>query len=1202
MKINLRAIHLIICLCMTLVSATAQKFYNLTSQEVKVDSVMPVFAHTESLPAAYRDSVYTFEIAYPEFADMPSADIAAYRRLTSALPPALPKVESYVSFDRKQPMLHAELCPIVMRSGKFQVLASFMLRRVARAKTADVASRIARINSPLSASALTEVDPSTVAPADRYVKKSVLRSGKWAKIRVPSSGIYQLTDAVVRQAGFSNPDKVKIYGYGGNLQNEMLNAADLISCDDLSELPTYKTADGRRLFYGRGPVSWSDDTESQIRIRTPYSDYGYYFLTEGSTAPTFYADSAQFVGTIPKADLCHDLYEIDDYAYAQLGRNLYGSKLLSSGDSLVVEFDSSLRSAYSSSSLTVGIASDVAAQVSVTHNGYTFPSPVSILSSASGYIKAQSQTVTFSQLQTRSSSGRERIVLRVKSGATRLDYVSLSWASPQDIPALSTTAFSAPEYVYNITNQNHHADKQADMVIIIPTSQKLLAQAQRIKQMHEERDGMRVNIVPADELYNEFSSGTPDASAYRHYLKMLYDRASSEADQPKYLLLLGGSVWDNRLKTSVCRGFNADDYLLAFESENSFDLTNSYVDDGFYATLDDGEGAYPLYRDKVDVAVGRMPVLTDTDAKAMVDKLLSYVDNANRDSWLNTIFFMGDDGDNNIHMKDANAVADQVIDTNPGFYVKKVMWDAYNMESTATGNSYPDIERAIKKQQSQGALIMDYVGHGSEWQFSHENVLRIADFQNFSNTNLPLWLTIGCDFMPFDRLSDNIGMKAVLNPNGGAVALIGSTRTVFSNYNAYLHKALMRHLLSYDDNGKPLAVGEALRLAKNSANTERYANNSLQFSLLGDPAMRLNMPTAKIVIDSICGVAIEESATLPKMKAGALVKVTGHVEEAEEFNGNLSLNVRDSRETIVCRLNQPNEASTPCTFTDRTKTIYSGRNRIADGKFSVEFAVPKDINYSDETGLITAWAVSDDHTVMAQGYSESFTVGESQIAVNDSIGPSLYCYLNSPSFQNGGTVNSTPYFVAEITDRDGINASGSGIGHDMQLCIDGRADMTFSLNDNFQFDFGSYTSGYTYYSMPQLDEGWHTLRFRAWDIQNNVNTSELRFCVVKSQKPSFSISCTKNPARESTTFVIAHDRLGANLDVTVEVYDLSGRRLWSHSESGVGNGSTYTVTWNLTTDGGVQLDSGIYLYRVKLGADNATKTSKAKKLIIAGNK
>ena len=252
MKINLRAIYIIMCLCMTSVSAMAQKFYNLTSQEVKVDSVLPLFAHTESLPAAYRDSTYTFEIVYPEFVDMPSADIVAYSRLATALPPALPQVRSYVSFDRKQPMLHAEFCPVVMRNGKYQVLASFMLRRVAQAKAASITTRLAQINSPLQSSRLAE----NVAPADRYAKKSVLRSGKWAKIRVPSSGIYQLTDAVVRKAGFSNLAKVKVYGYGGNLQNEVLNADDLISCDDLRELPTYNTADGRRLFYGRGPVSW----------------------------------------------------------------------------------------------------------------------------------------------------------------------------------------------------------------------------------------------------------------------------------------------------------------------------------------------------------------------------------------------------------------------------------------------------------------------------------------------------------------------------------------------------------------------------------------------------------------------------------------------------------------------------------------------------------------------------------------------------------------------------------------------------------------------------------------------------------------------------------------------------------------------------------------------------------------------------------
>ena len=88
---------------------------------------------------------------------------------------------------------------------------------------------------------------------------------------------------------------------------------------------------------------------------------------------------------------------------------------------------------------------------------------------------------------------------------------------------------------------------------------------------------------------------------------------------------------------------------------------------------------------------------------------------------------------------------------------------------------------------------MSYVGHGSEWQFSHENVLHISDFSTFKNTNLPMWLTIGCDFGPFDRLSDNIGMNAVLNQQGGAVAILTSARTVYSDRNAKLHSAYMRH-------------------------------------------------------------------------------------------------------------------------------------------------------------------------------------------------------------------------------------------------------------------------------------------------------------------------------------------------------------------------------------------------------------------------
>ena len=627
------------------------------------------------------------------------------------------------------------------------------------------------------------------------------------------------------------------------------------------------------------------------------------------------------------------------------------------------------------------------------------------------------------------------------------------------------------------------------------------------------------------------------------------------------------------------------------------------MDDGFSCMLDDGEGAKPLSVDKLDVAVGRFPVNTVEEAKVMIDKMMAYEANQNGGAWQNTIMVMGDDGDSNQHMEDANRVADQIISVHPGFYVKKVMWDSYTRETTASGNSYPEVTKLVKAQQEQGALIMNYAGHGSEIQISHEKVLRINDFKSFTNTNLPLWVTASCDIMPFDGVDETIGETAVLNEKGGAVAFYGTTRTVYASQNTRLNLAFMKHVLTYEDDGRPITIGEAQRRAKNMNSDSGFAKNSLQYSLFGDPAMRLNLPTAQVAIDSIAGVDVTDGKNA-HIKAGQVITVTGHIVDNDDFSGMVSLTVRDNLEKIVTRGNTASEKDYvgPFTYTDRTKKIFSGDNVVKDGRFQITFAVPKDINYSGETGLINAFAINDDRTVIANGYSENVVIGGSDIAANDSVGPSVYCYLNSPSFVNGGAVNPTPYFVAEINDKDGINVSGSGIGHDMLLIIDGKQTQTYTLNDNFSFDFGSYTSGTTYYVIPELAVGKHSLKFRVWDILNNVTTSELQFEVKKGVKPSFSVSCTDNPARDNTTFIIAHDRNGSDVSVTLEVFDMSGRLLLRRQESGASNGSLYTMNWNLDLDGGAKLQTGVYLYRVLLTADGATTTSKAKKLVVIGNK
>ena len=1187
-------------LVLALPAKAQQRFFNLTADEVKVDSVLPHFLYSIPLPENYQDSVYTVSVKYPEYMDMTVSDVANYNRISGAALPSQVPLSQNISVSRRKGYLVVSFCPLVFRNNKYQMLVSFMLDVKAKAVKNSVLRQ--RKNDKAYASA-----------ADIYAEHSLLASGKWAKIRVSSSGVYQLTDATVRQAGFSNINKVKIYGYGGNLQNEALYANDLARTDDLKEVPQCVVG-GKHLFYAKGPVSWTSNS-STVRRRNPYSDYGYYFITQSDEEPAT-VDSATFVSSFyPSPDDYHSLYEVDGYSWYNGGRNLFDPTPISVGGSQQVVITNTTGS--QKGRLTVNVSAGGNNQIRILLNGKELGTlNVPILQ----YCKAGQVGGTYSLDNLRIDAKDTVTIVNVSGETARLDYVSMAWEKAIPLPNLSGS-HPAATYVKNIANQDLHADGQADLVIIIPASRTLLKQAQRLKELHESHDGMRVNIVAADQLYNEFSSGTPDANAYRRYLRMLQDRAATEADMPKYLLLFGDCVWDNRMLTADCKRFDPDDYLLVYESENSFSETVCYAGDSWMGILAEGAGS-DARRELQDVGVGRFPVTTVAEAKIMVDKTINYSKNQNGGAWQNTIMFMGDDGNDNIHMKDVDSVANSVGRDYPNFLIKKVMWDAYTRESSATGNTYPEVSKIIRQQQANGALVMDYGGHGSATLISHESVLGLSDFSESRTSNLPLWVTAACDIMPFDGVTETIGESAVLNEKGGAVAFYGTARTVFTSANKYINHAFMKRVLSLQD-GKPIALGEAHRLAQNDVmlGTNRYptptredpnktspeqdnSENHLQYSLLGDPALSLNLPTAQVVVDEIDGVAVG-SGTMPTVKAGSVIKMKGHVAGVEGFNGVVTATVRDTQEEITCKLNNTSDdgAEEAFKYLDRTKTLYHGSDSIRNGQFELTFAVPKDINYADGQGMINLYALNTDKTIRANGSCDQFIVGGSAEAKNDSVGPSIYCYLNSPSFVDGGNVNSTPYFVAEIKDKDGINAAGSGIGHDLQLVIDGDMAKTYTLNNNFSYDFGTYTSGSTFYSIPELEEGPHRLQFRAWDIQNNSSTAVLHFNVVKGLRPQlFNIGVTNNPARTSTTFIISHDRMESNMDVVIELFDAAGRQMWRHAENGVSATGNYTVDWDLSVDGGRPLQTGVYLYRVKVSSEGSSYVSKTKKLIVISNR
>lgn len=1199
-------IFILLLLLASCFGANAQRFFNLASSQVEVDSVLPEFTYAIPLYDNYDDSLYTVSILYPEFIDMTRTDIANYERLSNEPLPEMPVVKQQIAVSRKKAMLETYFCPLVKRDGKYQILVSFMLKVEAKAKASATKGNetlakgygaMANINDALTTDNNSLAKNSSAA--EIYAANSILATGKWAKIRVPSSGVYQITESLIRKAGFSSLSKIKVYGYGGNLQAERLDGNTLKELDDLKEVATYDRGKSR-LFYARGPVSWSSPTATR-RTRNPYSDYGYYFITEttNSEEEPLKADSAAFISAFyPSNNDYHSIYEVDGYAWYHGGRNLYDSKAISSGSSQKVVLSKPANA--TSAQLSVNVSAGSSSSVEVLHNGASLGT-ITISVPAKYYAGNEAmKTYTISSQQ-----AKDTITIRNNgSPPVRLDFVSAAWDKPSPAPSLDGS-FPDAEYVYNITNQNHHADSAADMVIIIPTSQKLLKQANRLADFHRQHDGMRVNVVPADELFNEFSSGTPDANAYRRYMKMLYDRAETEADMPSHLLLFGDCVWDNRMLTQDCRNMSPDDYLLVFESENSFSETTCYADDGFYCLLDDGEGANLLTSDLPDIAVGRFPVTTEAEAKIMVDKTIGYVENKNAGSWQNTIVFMGDDGDANIHMHDVNEVADATISAHPEYLVRKIMWDAYPQETSASGHGYPAVTNLIKRLQSSGALTFDYGGHGRPDQVSHENVLRLTDFKAFSNKNLPLWVTATCDIMPYDGVEPTIGEAAVLNENGGAMAFFGTARTVFVPENKAINRAFMKYVLTYDSNGKPITIGEAQRLTKSYliTSSEDRSANKLQYQLLGDPAVALHLPTQKVVVDSINGISVNDTQKKATLQAGSIATISGHIEGNNDFTGLVSATVRDSRELITCNMNASAAADSAFTFYDYTKYLFNGSDSIKNGKFNLSFAVPMDINYSDKAGIMNFHAVSSDKQMLAHGYCTNFIVGGTATVDNDSIGPSIFCYLNSPSFVNGGNVNSTPYFVAQITDANGINSTGNGIGHDLQLIIDGDMAKTYTLNDNFVYDFGTYTSGTTYYQIPELSAGKHTLKFRAWDILNNSSTVSLDFNVVRGLTPKlFNVGVTKNPASTSTTFIINHNRMGTTMDVDIDVFDASGRLLWTRHESGVSTDGAYTSTWNLCTDSGQQLQTGVYLYRVRVACEGSSQASKANKLVVISNK
>lgn len=776
---------------------------------------------------------------------------------------------------------------------------------------------------------------------------------------------------------------------------------------------------------------------------------------------------------------------------------------------------------------------------------------------------------------------------------------STAWREEQLLAVNTAASYPTPVNCGQIGNQDLHALKDIDLVVLVPTNKKLITQAQRLADAHAQRDGMRCTVLPVNLIYNEFSAGTPDATAIRRFMKMLYDKADTEANRPKNLLLFGPGLWDNRMVTPSMRGRNPDDYLLTYQSDNSVHLQRSYVLEEYY-TLTDNNTTGDVLRWKPRIGVGRIPVHTASEAKTVVNKLLTYINNEQVGNWKNLICLLADDGNNNQHMQDADAVYKDLTAKFPDYRVRRIYWDTYTRVNSSTGAAYPAATADINRQMQEGALVMNYTGHGAAYCLSHEMVLISNDFARWNSPRLPLWITAACDVSPFDMDEENLGEKALLNPRGAAMSLLTTTRTVQAGPNRELVRRFNCNILDTDENGKQYTLGQALAKAKCALiDISSDATNKADFVLLGDPAIRLAIPTYKINIDRINETYAP--GTPYTANAGSLLTIEGHIVDkegnlADSFNGLIYPLIQDNVETVVCNNNQGE--STVYTYSDRLRTLYTCADYVKDGKFKFTFPIPLDNNYSGQEGLISLYAVNNEATIEANGRFTNFTVGGTAAGISsDTEGPQMQVYLNTEDFSNGDVVNETPLLIAKLHDDNGLNMTGSGVGHDITAVIDNNPSWTYSLNSYFTPTVGDYRKGSIDFSIPQLSDGQHTLLLRAYDALNNPSTTSIDFFVNTGEAPDVYEMRIQTPVNGITTFTIVTNRPQTDLNISLRVYDITGRILWQGAESGFSFDQSYTFTWDMN-ESDSHLTPGIYIVRADVSSNKGDSTKIAKKYIV----
>jgi hypothetical protein len=389
------------------------------------------------------------------------------------------------------------------------------------------------------------------------------------------------------------------------------------------------------------------------------------------------------------------------------------------------------------------------------------------------------------------------------------------------------------------------AAHRADLLIVGPAA--LLPAIAPLAERRR-RQGLAVEVVDVQDLYDEWSYGEVDPRAIRDFVAHAVKEWKPPA--PRYLLIIGDASWDGKNPP----GTETEAPDAAYRAEHGAEFAHvpatpyrglsggrarNLVPTWSYGT-GDGHAAGDNFFVDIDgdlfpeLAVGRFPVVEPAEVSGVVEKLRRY-EEAGSGLWQRAVAFVTSEDPG--WQRWANDLAERAVAK--GFVPRTVF--APPLGPGAEVSPEREDARAVAAALGTGGYLLHFVGHGGrfvwrtgppDWQHQHD-LFNLDDLDRLAASDkLPIVVSMTCYSAPFDHPSaDSIGEKLLRLPDRGAIAVIAAAWRISPTQ--LLSQIVVGELLGASPGER---LGDAFLRAKVKSRDRDFLE---QFNLLGDPSLPL---------------------------------------------------------------------------------------------------------------------------------------------------------------------------------------------------------------------------------------------------------------------------------------------------------------------------------------------------------------------------